>query len=40
MNITYTTLVGKPLAKRPIGGPRKRWENEMKMNVTGADFKI
>jgi len=26
-------LVGKPEGKRPVGRPRRRWENNTKMNL-------
>jgi len=28
----YRVLVGKPEGKRPLGRPRCRWENNIKMN--------
>jgi hypothetical protein len=27
----YRILVGKPEGKRPLGRPRRRWENDIKM---------
>jgi hypothetical protein len=27
----YTILVGKPEGKRPLGRPRRRWEDNIKM---------
>ena len=27
----YRVLVGKPKGKRPLGSPRRRWENSTKM---------
>jgi len=27
----YTVLVGKPVAKKPLGRPRIRWEGNIKM---------
>jgi hypothetical protein len=27
----YRVLVGKPEGKRPLGRPRRRWEDEIKM---------
>jgi hypothetical protein len=30
---TYSILVGKPEEKRPLGRPRRRWEDNIKMNV-------
>jgi hypothetical protein len=29
----YTVLVGKPEGKRPLGRPRRRWENNIRMDV-------
>ena len=29
----YRVLVGKPEGKRPLGRPRQRWENNIKMNL-------
>ena len=29
----YRVLVGKPEGKRPLGRPRRRWENNIKMNL-------
>jgi hypothetical protein len=31
--IAYRNLVGKPEGKRPIGRPRRRWENNIKMDL-------
>jgi len=28
----YRVLVGKPDGKRPLGRPRRRWENNIKMD--------
>jgi hypothetical protein len=28
----YSVLVGKPEGKRPLGRPRRRWENNIKMD--------
>ena len=30
----YRILVGKPEGKRPLGRPRRRWENNIKMDLT------
>jgi hypothetical protein len=30
---TGRVLVGKPEGKRPLGRPRRRWEDNIKMNV-------
>jgi len=29
----YRDLVGKPEVKRPLGRPRGRWENNIKMDL-------
>jgi len=29
----YRVLVGKPEGKRPLGRPRRRWENNIKMDI-------
>jgi hypothetical protein len=29
----YRVLVGKPVGKRPLGKPRRRWENNIKMDL-------
>jgi hypothetical protein len=29
----YTVLVGKPEGKRPLGRPRRRWENGIRMDL-------
>ena len=29
----HKVLVGKPEGKRPLGRPRRRWENNIKMNL-------
>jgi hypothetical protein len=31
--IVYRVLVGKPEGKRPLGRPRSRWEDNIKMDV-------
>jgi hypothetical protein len=30
----YTVLVGKPEGKRPLRKPRRRWNNNSKMDLT------
>jgi hypothetical protein len=30
---TYRILVGKPEGKRPLGRPRRRWMNNIKMDL-------
>jgi hypothetical protein len=29
----YRVLVGKPAGKRPLGRPRRRWEDNIKMDL-------
>jgi hypothetical protein len=29
----YKILVGKPEGKRPLGGPRRRWVDNIKMDL-------
>ena len=29
----YRILVGKPEGKRPLGKPKRRWEDNIKMNL-------
>jgi hypothetical protein len=29
----YKVLVGKPEEKRPLGKPRRRWEDEIRMDL-------
>ena len=29
----YWLLVGKPEGKRPLGGPRRRWEDNTEMDI-------
>jgi hypothetical protein len=30
---TYRVLVGKPDGKRPLGRPRRRWEDNIEMDI-------
>jgi hypothetical protein len=30
----YNILVGKPEGKKPVGRPRHRWENNIRMDLT------
>jgi hypothetical protein len=30
----YMVLMGKPEGKRPLGRPRRRWEDGIKMDLT------
>ena len=38
----YRVLVGKPEGKRPLGRPRRRWEDNIKMNLreVGCDHGV
>jgi hypothetical protein len=40
MRNAYMILVGKPEGKRPLGRPRRRWVDSIKMNPreTGWDY--
>ena len=31
--VVHSILVGKPEGKRPLGRPRRRWEDNIKMDV-------
>ena len=31
--VVHKVLVGKPEGKRPLGRPRRRWENNIKMDL-------
>jgi len=33
----YRVLVGKPEGKRPLGRPRRRWEDNIKMDLQEVD---
>jgi hypothetical protein len=32
----HRVLVGKPEVKRPLGRPRRRWEDDIKINLQGV----
>jgi len=34
----YRVLVGKPEGKRPLGRPRRRWVDNIRMWVYGLDW--
>jgi hypothetical protein len=34
MRNAYTILVGKPEGKRPLGRPRRRWKDNIKMDFS------
>jgi hypothetical protein len=34
----YKTSVGKPEGRRPLGRPRRRWEDNIKMDIRETGF--
>ena len=34
----YRVLVGKPEGKRPLGRPKRRWEDNIKMDRRGVEW--
>jgi hypothetical protein len=38
MRNAYKILVGKPEWKRPLGRPRRRWENNIIMDLKEIDW--
>ena len=36
--IVYMDLVGKPAGRRPLGGPRRTWEDNIKMDLKEVWF--
>jgi len=36
----YRGLVGRPEVKRPLGRPKHRWEDNIKMNVVNAVMSV
>jgi hypothetical protein len=36
----YRVLMGKPEGKRPLGRPRRRWENGIRMDLTEIGWEI
>jgi hypothetical protein len=34
----YRVLVGKPEGKEPLGRPRRRWVNNIKIDLRDAEF--
>jgi len=34
----YIVLAGKPEGKRPLGGPRHRWKDNMKMDIQEMEW--
>jgi hypothetical protein len=37
-NGVYRVLVGKPEGKRPLGRPRRRWVNNIKMDLQEVGY--
>jgi hypothetical protein len=37
MKGAYRVLVGKPEGRRPLGRPRRRWEDNIKMDLAKFD---
>ena len=35
----YRVFVGKPEGKRPLGRPRRRWEDNIKMDLQEVGFR-
>jgi hypothetical protein len=35
---SYNILTGKPKGKRPLGRPRRRWEDNMRMNLRRREW--
>jgi hypothetical protein len=36
--VAYRILVGKPEGKRPLGRPRRRWENNIKIDLQEVEY--
>jgi hypothetical protein len=36
----YKVLVGKPEGKRPLGRPRRRWEDGIRMDLRETDLGV
>jgi hypothetical protein len=36
----YRLLVGKPEGRRPLGRPRRRWEDNIKMDLQGSGMGV
>jgi hypothetical protein len=34
----YRVLVGKPEGKKPLGRPRRRWEDNIKLDLRGREI--
>jgi hypothetical protein len=38
MSGAYNILVGRPEGRRPLGRPRRRWEDNIKMDLGDVDW--
>jgi hypothetical protein len=36
----YTVLVGKPEGKKPLGRPRRRWENGIRIDLREIGWRV
>jgi hypothetical protein len=36
----YNNLCGRPEGRRPLGRPRRRWEDNIKMDLRGIGFGV
>jgi hypothetical protein len=36
----YSILVGRPEGRRPLGRPRRRWEDNIKMDLEEIEFGV
>jgi hypothetical protein len=36
----YTVLMEKPEGKRPLGRPRRRWEDNIKMDIQEVKWRV
>jgi hypothetical protein len=36
----YKVLVGKPEGKRPLGRPKRRWEDGIRMDLRKTDWRV
>jgi hypothetical protein len=40
MRNAYNILVGRPEEKRPLGRPRRRWENNIRMDLREVGWEV
>jgi hypothetical protein len=38
--VVYRVLVGNPEGKRPLGRPRRRWEDNIKIDLQGVGYGV